>query len=42
MRKGRTFANKELECITMEWDLQQGELEEMALAQSLQDPMGTL
>lgn len=40
MRKRETLADKGLECITREWDVQQGELEEMALAQSLQRQWG--
>nr|XP_025045645.1 uncharacterized protein LOC102444164 isoform X1 [Pelodiscus sinensis] len=36
MRKRRTFADKELECIMLERELRQRELKELAVAQSLQ------
>ncbi|CAM2119042.1 unnamed protein product [Caretta caretta] len=38
MRKRRTFADKELECIMLERELRQRELKELAVAQSLQRP----
>ncbi|XP_067391565.1 doublesex- and mab-3-related transcription factor 2-like [Emydura macquarii macquarii] len=38
MRKRRTFADKELESIMLEKELRQRELEELAVAQSLQRP----
>ncbi|XP_053892523.1 doublesex- and mab-3-related transcription factor 2-like [Malaclemys terrapin pileata] len=38
MRKRRTFADKELECIMLERELRQRELKDLALAQSLQRP----
>jgi len=42
MRKRRIFAGEELECVTMKQRLQQGEIEGMAVAQSLERPNGYL